>query len=109
MNGKLNTDTYQYRLNQLHRDDIMRAADQQHLAQIAAEEPKDHHPLMAGLIRRVRSLFSRYPMSEGGNPKLGKTLRHIPSAIHLAKVPKLGAAGARTSQSRTTHHRSRTA
>ena len=84
MNGKLNTDNYQYRLNQRHRDDIMRVADQQHLAQIAADEPKEHDPLMVGLIRSVRRLFSRHPMSKGGSRKIGKSLRHTPGAILLA-------------------------
>ena len=37
MNGKLHTDDYQYRLNQLHRDDAMRAAERNNLARTVAQ------------------------------------------------------------------------
>jgi tetratricopeptide (TPR) repeat protein len=84
MNDKLNSDTYHYRLNQLHRDEVMRAADQERLARLAAGEPKERGYLLVGLIRRARQFFTRHPLSIGGSHKNWRVLRHPPSAMLIA-------------------------
>ena len=76
MNDKLTTDNYHYRLNQLHQEDVMRAADKEHLAQIATDEPKDRYHLMVGLIRSVQRFFNRHHLDMGSSHKTRKTLRH---------------------------------
>jgi tetratricopeptide (TPR) repeat protein len=85
MNDKLTTETYHYRLNQLHRDDVMRAADQERLAQLASDEPKAHPHLVVGLLRSVQQFFDRHHLNMGGH-KTRKTLRHSPSAILAAII-----------------------
>ena len=84
MNDKLTTDNYQYRANQTHRDDVMRAAEQQRLAQSASGEPQKHGLWMVGLIRSVQHFFDRHLPSLGSSHKFGKTLRHTPSVIFVA-------------------------
>ncbi len=84
MNDNLNTDNYHYQVNQQHCDDVMRAADQQRLAKIAAGESKAPRYLLVGLLRSVRQFFNRRPLSEGVGHKTRKTLHHTPSAILVA-------------------------
>jgi tetratricopeptide (TPR) repeat protein len=86
MSDKLTTDNYHYRLDQLHREEVMRADEQQHLAQIASGERKAHYHLMMGLFRSVRQFFSRHPLSGGGSYRTGKALRHTPHAILIAVI-----------------------
>lgn len=73
MNGKLNTDNYPYQLNQTHRDDALRTAEAQRLAQIATAS-KSQRALFAGL----RRWFLR-PAQPHSTHHL-RTLRHI---LHL--------------------------
>jgi len=54
----MRTDDYQYRLNQLHREEVMRAARRQHLAQQALERrPKTKRAYDAALMLLWHSLF----------------------------------------------------
>ena len=53
MNANLNSDNFQYRLNQTSRDDALRAAKNQRLAQIATE-PTTRRSLFAGLHQWLR-------------------------------------------------------
>jgi tetratricopeptide (TPR) repeat protein len=54
----MHTDDYQYRLNQHHRDEVMRAARRQHLAQLAlARRPKTKRAYAAALLALWHSLF----------------------------------------------------
>lgn len=52
------TDHYRYRLGQLHREDVMRAARHQHLAKLALERrPKTSRAYAQALIALWQSLF----------------------------------------------------
>jgi hypothetical protein len=77
MNDKLNADNYHYRVNLLHRDDVMRTAENQRLAQLAAGEPKPRSHLMSKLIRCMYQLFTRHHLRTGDH-KTRKLLRHAP-------------------------------
>ena len=75
MNGKLNTDNYPYRLNQTSRDEALRAAENQRLAQIATE-PATRRSLFAGL----RHLFRR---TQPAQPSSIRHLRGLRQVLHL--------------------------
>jgi hypothetical protein len=78
MNRKLNTDNYQYQLNQIRRDNLMRAAENQRLAQIAAE-PATRRAPFAGL----RNWFQR---STSAQPNSGHHLRGLRRVLHLMVI-----------------------
>ena len=81
MNGKLNTDNYNYRVNQTRRDDAMRAAENQRLAQIATE-PTDRRSLFAGL----RQLFRRSTSAQPSNSAQRRSLRRVFQQIFAATL-----------------------
>lgn len=59
MNAKLNTDTYNYRLNEVHRQDVMRAAQKWHLAKAALDDEESGERRSINFIKIMRVLFAR--------------------------------------------------
>ena len=54
----MNIDTYHYRVNQLHREDVLRAARHQQLLHLAtARRPKTAQAYRAALLALWASLF----------------------------------------------------
>lgn len=54
----MNSDQYHYRLNQLHRDDVIRAAKREHLIrEIRLRRPKTQREYAAQFVMLWHSLF----------------------------------------------------
>jgi hypothetical protein len=54
----MNTDQYHYRMNQLHRDDVIRAAKREHLIrEIRIRRPLTQREIAARLMMVWHSLF----------------------------------------------------
>ncbi len=54
----MNTDSYHYRVNQLHRENVQRAARREHLIRLATERrPKTVQAFGAALLALWSSLF----------------------------------------------------
>ncbi len=53
----MNTDQYHYRMNQLRREDVMRAARREHLLRLAQERrPKHRREYLAALVTLLHSI-----------------------------------------------------
>ncbi len=85
MNGNLNSDNYNYRVNQTHRDDALRAAENQRLAQIATE-PTAHRSLFAGLRQWFQRLTSAQPSSSSQRRSQRRSLRRVFQQIFAATL-----------------------
>ena len=81
MNGNLNSDNYNYRVNQTRRDDALRAAENQRLAQVATEQPV-RRSLFAGL----RQLFRRSTSAQPSNSAQRRSLRRVFQQIFAATL-----------------------
>ncbi len=86
MNGKLNTDSYHYQSNKLHRDDVMRAAENKRLAQLCAEEDETPHRLGAGLFLKLREITARRHPAQADSRSRHTLLRRALGKIMLTTL-----------------------
>ena len=91
MNGNLNSDNYNYRVNQTRRDDAMRVAENQRLAQIATE-PTTRRPLFAGLRQWFQRSISAQSISNAQRRSLRRVFQQIFAATLVTAVVLTSAA-----------------
>ncbi len=86
MKGTLNTDNYHYQVNQLHRDDVMRAAEQQRLAHPETDAPSSvRRSFVARLIERLTHVLSKPLITRRGLRRL-VFHRHVMKGLAVAFI-----------------------